>query len=227
MQITLTADTCPFPSHSYVTSTFITRNVTIASLPLQQPQEAAAAGSWPYWLNCGYFSDRFTLRSHYQLTIRNLVAENCRTFSPAGCIKKERDAVVRLENLVEVFGSICLPPEMQAEGLSKSPRTPKAPPPAIATANGQQQVVTLSTSYDSANWCRAASQLDNTSNSSSRGFVFHSNIPPTADMAICQYPAIFVADAAIEFQAFNTSDGTGPGDPYTFEVGKGPTMTKS
>lgn len=218
MQITLTQDTCPFPSHDYFSATFINRNILIASLP-QQQLPAANASAWPFWLNCNYLSDRFTLNSNYTVTIRNLVAVNCRTFSPVGPIRKTAGSCIRLENVVDVQGSVCLPPKVQYAGLQAAPRPDGVPGPAAAVGAfaGQQQLLALSATYNRSNWCQAAAQLNNSGPS---GFGFESAVPATSDWALCQYPAVLVGDGAISITPFNTSEGTGPGQPYVFEAGQ-------
>lgn len=89
LQITLTLDTCPFPSSDAFVATIVSRNVTISSLPAassSSSRQAGAAAAPPYWINCNYLTDRLELKSGYKITLSHLVLLNCRTWSLAGVL---------------------------------------------------------------------------------------------------------------------------------------------
>jgi hypothetical protein len=195
---------------------------------------ASDTAAWPYHIFCNYLTDRFEIKSDYQLTLSHLVLVHCRTWSLAGIFRKARDAVVRLDHCVEQFGEVCLPPEVQKAGIEQAAR-PAGVPPAAAAANQQQQVVALS--EPGVNWCAAATAGPSSSGigvgssstgSSSAGsgsegkqqtlsFLFEPPIASNSSSSMCTQHALLLGDIALTDTATNTSKGT-TGEPFTFHA---------
>jgi hypothetical protein len=197
---------------------------------------ASDTAAWPYHIFCNYLTDRFEIKSGYQLTLTHLVLVHCRTWRLAGIFRKARDAVVRLNHCVEQFGEVCLPPEVQKAGIEGATRPAGVPPAAAATQ--QQQVVALL--EPGVNWCAAATagpsssgigvgdSSSNGSSSSSGGssssgkqqtlsFLFEPPIAGNSSSSMCTQQALLLGDVALTDTATNTSKGT-PGEPFTFHA---------
>lgn len=230
MQVSLTPDTCPFPSHDMFQATIITRNLLIASYPGQQQQQqqpgsnAAAAESTFYWLNCHYLSDRFTITSGHTLTLRNLVMQNCKTYSPIGIFRKAEGSTIRTENVIAFQGSVCLAPDAAHNQISSKPRSLKFPlhipnssSSRVNSSSLGQQLMEVSTKYNSTNWCSAVLQLSSSASSSSSSS--RAGLPAAANTGLCQHTALLVADLAIEDRAVNTTSGEPP-QQYTLRAGE-------
>jgi hypothetical protein len=197
---------------------------------------ASDTAAWPYHIFCNYLTDRFEIKSGYQLTLSHLVLVHCRTWSLAGIFRKARDAVVRLDHCVEQFGEVCLPPEVQKAGIEQATR-PAGVPPAAATTGQQQQQQVVALSEPGVNWCAAATAGPSSSGigvgssstgSSSAGsgpevkqqtlsFLFEPPIASNSSSSMCTQQALLLGDIALTDTATNTSKGT-PGEPFTFHA---------
>jgi hypothetical protein len=147
------------------------------------------------------------------------VLVHCRTWSLAGIFRKAQGAVVHLDNCVEDFGEVCLPPEVQKAGLEAATRP--AGVPAMATQQQDQQQVALS--GVGVNWCAAAAagrtcssgNSNSSSSSGALGFAYQPPLAANSSSSLCTQQALLVGDIAVTDTATNTSKGT-KGEPFTF-----------
>lgn len=144
MQVTLSLETCPFPSSPAFPATVLDRNVTIA---------AAAGRQGPFWLDCGFLDARFTMTPGHTMLVDGLVLLNCRTVNTFGFVRIQQNAALILNNTVDFQGpsSVCIPLEITGSLFNIFPRPDNLPSP---TGNRSQQLTAFAPA--GSNWCTAA-----------------------------------------------------------------------